>query len=477
MNDHRRGRCRHGAHARVVVTTTVALGLAACGPVPEEELSCPAWTRAEEGRCILRSWTAASPTIGAAGASDVQVAVGPQSRAMLAWTHASQTAGTIMLAETAEFSDPKAATWSLTEVSAGDGVGVEPAIAMGPEGQALLAWKQQAAEGSVFLATRDLEGAWQMPSSPISWDGNAYEPRVQIGDDGEALVIWNQWAGSVFGVAVGLRAARSSAFSFPEAPEQLLSPPSNYANAPRLALSSTGEALITWYQAPVDDLMVFASERRERASAFGQPAADDFLSPLGGPVDSHPEANPQPALHPSGAAAIVWTQQIDQGSTPVFVATRSPDGQWQRPASVRDSLSDPNAIARCPMVAFDPEGEIVVTWHETRGAVNEVMVWRESGEPQRLSTEGTEAVAPALAMGAQGGALVVWAEQDAQGWRIVARGHQPVEDRWLPATTLSAPSVGLAPRPQLAVDTNDRVLVAWVEGSVVEGRVHTAMLP
>ncbi len=454
----------------------------ACVIAPADD-ACPAWTRAQGDRCVLRGWSVpdSADALSEPGARDVQVAVGRPGDALVAWSQTRiNDVGPVVLAE------PDGDGWALTEVSAGEGSGLEPAVALARDGRALLAWKQQRTDGAVYLATRDPSGAWQWPAaeSPLSWSETAYEPRAHFGSDGEALVLWNQWTGEHFGVAMALRAGDrpSAPFIVPTTATQLLSPAVNYANAPRLAVGEDGEALVAWYQAPVDDLMVYVSERREPGEAFARPTADGFISPPGGPVDSHAQANPWPALHASGAAAVVWTQQRGEADLPVYLATREPDGTWTVPASLADSLSRPGAYARCPQLAFAPDGTMVVTWFETREGDTAVFAWRgrarDEGEPLRLSATGSEAVHPALAIGPDGGAAVVWGEGHDGRWQVLARLHQPHTDAWLPAEPLSTTELGLAPDPQLALDPDDgRVLVAWAQGGVTDGRVYVATLP
>jgi hypothetical protein len=483
MNGARGERATRRALLRGAAVLAACPAAPACEPPTADD--CPAWTAAVGERCVLRAWVAASPDegLGEPGARDVEVALGPDGDALVAWSRTATTGdGPVVLAE------PEAdGGWSLTEARAGEGSGLEPAVAVALDGRALLTWKQQRIDdvGEIHVATRDTGGTWHWPDAPLSWSETAYEPRVAFAPDGEAFVLWNQWTGEHFGVALAVRpAARpDDPFVAPADPQALLSPAVNYANAPRLALGEDGEALVAWYQAPVDDLMVYVSERREAGDAFTRLDAEGFLSPAGGPVDSHAQANPWPALHPSGAAAVAWTQQRSEGDLPVYLATRDPEGTWQRPASLDQPLSRPGAYARCPRLAFAPDGTLVLTWFETRGDDTAVFVWRgraadDAIDPLRLSAPGVEAVQPALAIGPDGGAVVAWGEGTGGTWQVVARRYQPHADAWLPAEPLSAAFVGLAPTPQLALAEGDgRVVAAWAQGGVLDGRVHVATLP
>jgi hypothetical protein len=463
---------------------TGALSMIACAPV-DDDLDCPAWTTAQGDRCVLRSWVLPDPddALSEPGAREVQVALGPGGEALVAWTDADPVDGRVFVAERHD------SGWTSAPMHVDDagGVGLEPAIAIGPTGEALVAWKQQRDDGEVFLATRSSAGAWTMPSAPISWAQTAYEPRVAFGPDGEAFVLWNQWTGANFGVALGLRAPGAESFALPDDDDAILSARVNYANAPRLAVGRDGEALVAWYQAPVDDLMVYVSERRDAGATFTHATAEAFVSPSGATVDSHTEANAMPVLGDDGEAAVVWTQQRSEPwDIAVFAATRTAAGQWRRPSSLDDTVSTPGAFARCPQAAL-VDGALVIAWYETRG--DDTAVWIDHGDgggPERLSAEGVEAVHPVLGVDDAQGLVVVWVENDAESrdtWRVVARRRSTSAAEsnavpWLAPEVLSVPQAGLAPTPQLAIAPDDgAVLVAWAQGGVLDARVYVAALP
>jgi hypothetical protein len=269
-------------------------------------------------------------------------------------------------------------------------------------------------------------------------------------------------------------------FVKPKTAAELLSAPVNYVNAPRIAIGAEGDALVAWYQAPVDDLMVYVSER-DTDGSFSHATADGFISPTGAPVDSHVEANAMPALHPSGAAAVAWTQQYGEAfDIAVYLATRDADGEWTRPSSREETLSEPGAFARCPQLGFTSDGAIVVTWYESRDGATGVFVW-QGEQPVRLSDADAEAVHPALVIDAQDGVMIAWVENTVDApdtWKVVVRRWVPDDERWLDAETISTPQAGLAPTPQLAIAPDSgAVFAAWAQGGVLDGRVHVATLP
>lgn len=465
--------------------TFVLLAATAACVASDDPDGCPSWTRHDGDRCVLRDW--ARPGVDDArsepGAREIQAAIGIGGEALIAWATNDPVDGVVMVAAPISdpFGDDPNVAWQSHALAREDGVGLEPAIAVGPDGEAIAAWKQQAEQGAIWIARRnDTGGSWRVDDAAISWAETAYEPRVGFARDGEALVVWNQWTGTNFSPAVARRRPGEQTFVAPDRVDELLAAPVNYSNAPRLAIAASGAALITWYQAPVDDLMVYTSERSDADSPFAPAAADAFVSAGGGPVDSHVEANAQPAIT-DDEAAVVWTQ-VHGGprDIAVYLARRHGDDRWSGPRSLDDTLSEPGAFARCPNLAFAPTGELVVTWFESRDDDTAVLAWREvDGTPLRLSTEDRVAVHPALALAPDGGAIVVWAQASVEApdtWQVVARRLQLESGNWLPEEPLSVTQAGLAPTPQVAIADDGAVLVAWAQGGVIDGRVYVATL-
>lgn len=465
---------------------TIAILVVATGCEATDDADrCPSWTRRDGDRCVLRDWSTPEmdDALSEAGAREVQAAVGIAGDALVAWSTNDPTKGVVVVAEPSgdPFDRDDDSAWQLHTLAPGEGVGLEPAIAVGPGGEAIAAWKQQGEEGAIWLARRGVRGAWRIDDAPISWAETAYEPRVAFAQDGEAIALWNQWTGTNFSPAVATRPAGEDGFRVPDEIDELLAAPVNFSNAPRIAIAPGGAALVTWYQAPIDDLMVYVSERDGADAPFTPAAADAFVSAGGAPVDSHVEANAQPAIT-DDAAAVVWTQvHGDPWDIAVYLARRDGDEAWVGPHSRDDTLSEPGAFARCPSLAFAPTGALVVSWYESRDDDTAVLVWRDDAEdaPLRLSSSDRIAVHPALAIAPDGGVVVVWAQSAALApdtWQVVARRLQLESDRWLPEEPLSLAQAGLAPTPQVAIADDGAVLVAWAQGGVIDGRVFTATL-
>ena len=362
-------------------------------------------------------------------------------------------------------------------------------VAAGADGEAVVTWSQGGAGDAsyIFASTRDVAGHWIDPLTALdslSFQPKAFQPFVVTSPRGEWILAWNQWYDVHYGVTLADRRPGEVEWTRPKEGDDVLSVPIFYSNAPQVALDSHGAALVVWFQSTGGPLMVYASERATADGAFSHPAKDDSLSAAGAPVDSHPIANPRPALSESGEAAVVWTQEDGKGNIPVFLATRSKKGVWTRPEGLDDSLSPAVGTARCAQLAFGPGGELYVIWYQDQGAGDAVFAarrdasgtWIEDGKhPTRLSAEDAIAYAPALAVGPMGGVVAVFTEEAKGKSRIAARRVAGGSSPWGSQEMLSPVGEAVSD-PAVAVGPGDRTVVAWAQGQFGQARIATARI-
>ncbi len=362
-------------------------------------------------------------------------------------------------------------------------------VAAGANGEAVVAWSQGGGDETsyIFASSRDASGQWSDPGTAqdsFSFQPRAFQPFVTTSPQGEWILAWNQWYDVNFGVALARRLPGDAAWSRPEGGDDVLSVPILYSNAPQVALDGHGAALVVWFQSTGGPLMVYASERATADGELSRPAKEDFLSPPGAPVDSHPVANPRPSLSESGEAAVVWTQENGKGAIAVFLATRDRQGTWTRPKDLDDSFSPAVGTARCAQLAFSPAGELHVIWYQDRGDGDAVYAarrdasgrWLEDGHhPTRLSAPDAIAYAPALAVGPGGGVVAAFTEETKGQTRIAARRAGAADQPWSAAEMLS-PRGEAVGDPAVAIGPGDRAVVAWTQGPFGKARVVTARI-
>lgn len=449
-------------------------------------MCCPSWTVAEGGGCRAREWALpdAASAVGGPGARWVNVAVSGEGEPLATWIQTEGPTGRVVVAEGAGLAlrYPGAAV---------GGAAVQADIAAGPDGGAMVAWKSQypGEEARVFVSERAPGGAWADPSGDedsFSFLPTAYEPRPVFFPNGDRLVLWNQWMSTGYGVAVAERRG-DGGWELPANADDVLSRHYLFANGPTIAVNERGDALIGWHQSGGAALLAWQSERFGYGGELSHPGPEDYLSVPDTPVDSHPFANVRPALSRDGHGAVAWTQENGKGSMLVYLATRTPEGAWTRPADLDDALSPRLGYARCAQIAFAPSGDLFVVWYQDMGAGNRVLAahrapdgqWVEPGrEPTQLSTPGVEATFPALAVGQEGGVIAAWSERREEGWVIAARRRGAAGADWGPIEVLSPPGVGTAAQPDVAIGGDGELaIVGWTQGGGDAAAAYFAMLP
>lgn len=488
-------------HALAVFFTT-ALLLSGCGleplaldgACPDSQRNgaapcCPPWTAADGGECAPREWLLPGPGdgLGRAGVRGLNVAVDGLGRPAATWIEPGDNS-----ADRTVVAESNGEGFALRSPSDGlGGASVQSDIAAGLDGALLVGWKQvyPGDEFRIFKSERGPGEPWLDPFSDeeaVSAPPKAYEPRPRIFASGERLIVWNQWMSTGYGVAVATRRPGGD-WQLPKDADDVLSPHIFYSNAPQPAVNAAGDALITWYQSIGGALLTWQSERFGHDGAFSRPALDEHLSISDTPVDSHDPSNPKSALSATGEAAVAWTQENGKGSVIVYIATRTPEGAWTKPASLDDALSPRFGHARCVQIAFAPTGDLFVVWYQDTGGGNRVLSahrsptgeWVEPGrEPTALSSPGAEAVFPTLAVGQGGGVLVAWSERRGDSWVVAARRRAPTGIEWGPVEVLSSSSGGTVLQPAAAIGgPGDKAVVGWIQGAGQGEKAIFATIP
>lgn len=492
------GRSGEGGRALALVVPLLSL-LVGCGdlePLPSSIpalTGCPAWTaRGASGVCHPRGWVlpGAAAGLGPEGARAVSVAVDGRGQALLGWQIDAPGVSGIAVAEeraAGVFALRSPTVHVVTDVTVANAS--QTRVAAGANGEAVVTWSQGGGNetGYIFASERNEAGRWRDPqraADSLSFLPKGFQPFVTTSPRGEWILVWNQWYDVNFGVALARRAPGIEAWSRPKGGSDVLSVPIFYANAPLVALDSRGAGLVVWFQSTGGPLMVYASERGPSDGEFSRPAKDEFLSPPGAPVDSHPFANPRPALSEAGEAAVAWTQEDGKGAIAVFLATRGKDGLWTRPRDLDDSFSPAVGTARCAQPAFGPGGELYVIWYQDQGDGDAVYAarrdasgrWIEGGKhPTRLSANDALGYAPAFAVGPGGGVVAVFTEETKGQMRIAARRTGAGDTPWAAEEALS-PLGEAAGDAVVAIGPGDRAIVAWTQGPFGRARVLTARI-
>lgn len=468
-----------------------------CGCAAERQLvdgtCCTGFTRPGTVGCEPRTW-AAPQTIGApetGTADEAFVAIDANGHGIAAWVRATQAQ--VDSEVTIATEDPETGTWTAFEPGLGlEGFGTRPSLAAGPQGEAIVAWRQELTEDSrVHVTARDSDGTWRLPTDaePLSHPQLANQPYAHIAASGEAFVVYNQFSEAGYGVAVAHRPAATpdAPFSRPSGANDVLSPAIQFSNAPRITTGENGDAMIAWYQSPVwqGDLVVYASRRWGSDGEFARPQLSSSISPSGGTIDGSIHRNPTPVMNDRGATTIVWTQHAAAGNLAVYLATFDGKRDWRIPIDIDDSFSTSSFDAHEALPLLTRNDELYIAWTQDTVNGSEVVVahrtangvFDEPGDaPTRVSTPGARAIDHMMASGPDGEAIIVWSESDGGQWRVMARARNAAADRWSRSVRLSTARGADALQPSVAIGRTGRTIVTWLTGPIGGRQVRTATL-
>lgn len=361
---------------------------------------------------------------GTGAASNPQVVMGPNGEAMVVWVQAPDGGGTVT------------DVWSRRYTPAGDaelaqkvqflggiaGAADSPRVAMDPNGQTMVVWRQTGAGQQSDIWARRYTSSG-IADEPVQIDGSlirsGFDPQVAWDAQGNAIAVWRHFAEKpdiIF-------ANRFSGGNWAVEPESLEAPTNvgRTMGAPRLAMNARGEAVAVWMRV-IDGTVSLRTDIR--ANRF-VPATDAAPAAWGEAVlvesnDAGPASFPQVAIDDAGRAMAVWVQALGVDATArseVWSARQLAAGDWGGVARVDEGDV---GTALGVSIAMVPEGDALLAWTGSDVAPFEpgeffsVRARTYSAATGFSKVEAVEAPtpglsnAPALAMNADGKALATW---------------------------------------------------------------------
>ncbi len=248
--------------------------------------------------------------------------------------------------------------------------------------------------------------------SPPVFFSNA--PQIAVGPNGDAIITWYQALGDGLRLFVSERDRTGGTFSRPSEGDWIspAGPPlaSHEVRSPVVAIGRFGEALVFWSQEhPSGATGLYAASR----DSFGEWITPANIDQTFGPL-RYDAACIEVAISTTAEAHVAWFDGRP-GETVVYGAHRSNDGAWDEPATA--VLSSEGAVAQDPRLAVGPDGEAAVVWTENAGDRWRVMARRRGprsadwGAPTQLSNESEgDALGPTVAIGSGGPLVAAWAQ-------------------------------------------------------------------
>jgi hypothetical protein len=262
--------------------------------------------------------------------------------------------------------------------------------------------------------------SWAAPVEVTEFkQGMSPEPWLAVDWEGNNTIVWKQGE-------IVMSSFRTFLASWGEPVP--LSPGESFT--PETAMDARGDATAVWMHNDGSDYVVESAYRPEQgeweeATLVSEPGEE------GG--------NPHVAIDGQGDSLVVWRGE-DEGEEFVRAAYRPAGGSWSEPENVSTEGEQVSALH----AAVDPEGNAIVAWSGSFGAVGEFDVvhtsYKPAGgeweEPADLSEEGANGYVNDVVFDQSGNAAILWQRWDGVDWLIRA-SYRPAGEEWEEPVNLS----------------------------------------
>lgn len=282
-------------------------------------------------------------------------------------------------------------------------------LALDASGTPVLVWNENYGDNDIVVFRAFQGGDWTQWRSRYLGDDLPYAARTRavVARAGEPVLAWGEYLRKPDGSRLTVRAWTGTTWSRSVAFNDLR----QFSRTPALALNGAGNPVVAWLQGDVlaSDVLVsrWTGEQWER---------------LGTPVNRRGRtylASTRLVLDRAGRPVVAWLEDVSGRDT--LFAARWDGTAWR---SLGGAVSVHQASS--PSLALDAGGQAVLSWVEERGGPGTVHAARWSGSAwQRAEVlnadPSRDARSPSLALGASGGLVVAWREDDRGVYRVRLR--------------------------------------------------------
>lgn len=333
-------------------------------------------------------------------------------------------------------------SWSTPELVESDSVGnaLHASVSMNRRGAAIVAWTHlDGARKNVWVNRYAPRDGW----AGVEWlavhDEDRVNVRAAIDDTDTIVLVWH---------AVGTPNLWSARHR----------PGAGWA-----AYESLGSISVAYPDVAVgarSTMVVWPEYDEQGATLWSRVAASSWESPIA--VRTNVSLSDwRIAMNGTGDAMVVWREWDQQGRQRLW-ASRSSAFGWT-PA---EPLQPDTESGEEPDAAMDPEGNVIVAWHEWNGSGSSVRANRFTAgagwdEPQRIGPALPSAQYARVGVDDAGNAIAIWQQADEERYTVWASRYSPASS-WGSPEPISLPG-GDAHRPELAVSATGDAVALWIQ--------------
>lgn len=186
-------------------------------------------------------------------------------------------------------------------------------------------------------------------------------------------------------------------------------------------------------------------------------------------TDAGSSENPQLAVWDDRNFVVVW-QQLDNETYHIYSRFYSPETALSEPIRVDNGQHD----ATEPRIAVNQAGSILLLWQQSDGSTQRLMASQPSQEngwgwapPVMVSSDSldTDVSDPHVTIDESGRGAAVWLQKNDQGHQDVWASLYSPSTNWSESQMIEQQPVADALTPNVTVDGNGNVVVAWIQQS------------
>lgn len=410
----------------------------------------------------------ATQTVSAPGADAPTVAVDALGGAVAAWLQGTASSATRQLTASV-FAGGRWATPVRVDAGSGDVSGARVAVDA-TSGRGVIVWRQLGASLDLWAAAYSPSGGWSAPVALEQLPGAVGVPRVGMDNQGRALAVWEQIAPNG---RISIYSARYTPAAGWTTPTLLKVNDTLGATEadPELAVAANGNALAVWKRSDGVSGRLLASQYTPTAG--WSPAFE--VVPDGGTgstIGAHALA-----MDVTGQGLLAWGQwDRSQGAGMSSLKfKRFSAGAWLNPVSDVAPPVPSLAYVSRPVLAMNAKGAAIVAWAQEDGSILAASASQNAaafGTAVAVRAPRTLALnaLPVLSLDATGRAFLAWTDNDL--WL----SQRDAAGAWSPAAQHEAlPEQAAA--PALAVSADGTAMLAWRhfiagEGTRILARQH-----
>jgi hypothetical protein len=230
----------------------------------------------------------------------------------------------------------------------------DPVVAVDPQGNATLAWLQLS-DLTIRARYRPAGGDWTEPTT-LSATQAITAPAVAVGVNGAAVVAWGRKTGN--GEVARVEAATRAAGDVVFGPAKFASPDAgnDLCRGVHVAMDAAGDVAAIWTRRTTTAGAYRAETAVKAAGATDFQPSESRSTPTG-----EAGCNTDIRMTPGGRVTAIWDHS-DAAGAPFYVAVAERSAPFTTPWSGQTKLSTLTADSTEPVLALDAAGNAGATW-------------------------------------------------------------------------------------------------------------------